>query len=82
MVSKSSQVKPEQLIKIYSMERLFQLADMKKSVWWGINNDGRLWPAAFFQNWNARCLRNTIENGYIMEVDTSIICAEYDKELP
>ena len=67
MVSKSSQVKPEQLIKICSMERLFQLADMKKSVWWGINN-GRLWPAAFFQNWNARCLRYSIENGHIKEV--------------
>ena len=66
MVSKSSQVKPEQLIKICSMERLFQLADMKRSVWW--TPIKQLRPAAFFQNWNARNLRNSIANGYIKEV--------------
>ena len=80
MANKSSQVKPEQLIKICSMERLFQLADMKKSVWW--TPIKQLRPAAFFQNWNARNLRNNLVYGNIMEVDTSIICAEYDKELP
>ena len=65
-MNKSSQVKPEQLIKICSMERLFQLADMKRSVWW--TPIKQLRPAAFFQNWNARQLRNWIREGYIMEV--------------
>ena len=65
-MNKSSQVKPEQLIKIFSMERLFQLADTKQSVWW--THRKRLFPAAFFQNWNARQLRNWIDNRWIMEV--------------
>ena len=77
-MNKSSQVKPEQLIKICSMERLFQLADMKKSVWW--TPIKQLRPAAFFQNWNARNLRNNLVYGNIMEVDTSIVCAEYDNQ--
>ena len=77
-MNKSSQVKPEQLIKICSMDRLFQLADMKKSVWW--TPIKQLRPAAFFQNWNARNLRNNLVYGNIMEVDTSIVCAEFDEE--
>ncbi len=64
--SKSSLVKPENLIPIKSMDRLFELADMKKSIWW----TGRkiLWSAAFFQNWNARQLNHWIKHHYIMEV--------------
>ena len=64
-MNKSSQVKPEQLIKI-SMDRLFQLADEKKSVY--CVHRKRLWPAAFIQNWNARQVRNWTREGYIMEV--------------
>ena len=65
-MNKSSQVKPEQLIKICSMERFFQLADMKKSVWW--SHRKMLWSAAFFQNWGARQLNRWIIEGWIMEV--------------
>ena len=64
-MNKSSQVKPEQLCLI-SMETLFQLADEKQSVWWA--NRKMLWSAAFFQNWNARQLRNYLRNGWIMGV--------------
>ena len=65
MVSKSSQVKPENLCFI-SMETLFRLADEKQSVWW--TSRKMLWSAAFFQNWNARQLKRWLENGWIMGV--------------
>ena len=67
---KSDLIEPQHLKPIESMDRLFLLADKKLSVWWihDGTHSGRLWPAAFFQNWNARHLRNYINNRYIMEV--------------
>ena len=78
-MNKSSQVKPENLCFI-GIETLLELADDRQSVWFTPLKQLR--PAAFFQNWNARNLRNNLVYGNIMEVDTSIVCAEYDKELP
>lgn len=65
-INKSERVKAQNLIPIKSMDRLFELADTKKSIWW--TSRKMLWSAAFFQNWNARQLQNWINNRWIMEV--------------
>ena len=49
-----------------TIERLIELADKKKSVYWVSHN--KRWPAAFFQNWQARVLYNSIRFNHIMEV--------------
>ena len=49
-----------------TMERLFQLADENKSVYWV--HLGKKRPAAFMQNWNARQLHRMIKDGGLVEV--------------
>jgi hypothetical protein len=62
---RTADVKSENL-RYMSMNRLFQLADERKSVWW--TSRKRLWSAAFFQNWNARQLKRWLDQGWLLEV--------------
>jgi hypothetical protein len=72
-MNKSSQVKPENLCFI-GIETLLELADDRQSVWFTPLKQLR--PAAFFQNWNARYLLNSLRNGTIMGVRRGILMGE------
>ena len=47
-------------------QRIFELADLRKSVWW-VSQRKQI-PAAFVQNWNARQLDRWVKGQYLMEI--------------
>ena len=52
-------------VKIKSMQRLFEIADMASSVY--VIAWRRRSPAAFFLSWQARMLDNWVKNGQFYE---------------